>query len=68
MAQLLAKWQHPVASSEALDVLYWAMCSTLHRIVPVAIEIASDFPAFFVLLIFLLPISVADNHVTVIII
>jgi hypothetical protein len=45
----LARWRHPVASSEAQDVLHWAMCPTLHRRIHMAIEIASDSPAFFVI-------------------
>jgi len=36
----LARWRHPVASSEAQDVLHWEMRP--------AIETASDSPAFFV--------------------
>jgi hypothetical protein len=38
--QALARWHHPVASSEAQDVLYWAMRPALHRRIPMAIEIA----------------------------
>jgi hypothetical protein len=47
--QALARWQHPVASSEALDVLHWAMHPGLHRPIPMVIEVASDLPAFFVI-------------------
>ena len=47
--QALARWRHPVASSEALDVLYWAMCPALYRCIAMAIEIAIDLPAFFVI-------------------
>jgi hypothetical protein len=43
-AQALARWQHPVASSDALDVLYQAMCPTLNRCITMAIKIASDLP------------------------
>ena len=38
-AQALAQWWHTVASSEALDVLYRAMCPVLYRCI-MAIEIA----------------------------
>jgi hypothetical protein len=31
LATILAKWWHPVASSEALNLLYWAMCAVLYR-------------------------------------
>jgi hypothetical protein len=47
-AQALARWQHPVASSEALDVLHWAMHPALHRCICMVIEVASNLPAFFV--------------------
>jgi hypothetical protein len=45
-AQALARWQHPVASSEALDMLYWAMRPASYRCIAMAIEIASDLPIF----------------------
>ena len=40
MAQALAQWRHPVASSEALDVLYQGMHPALYRCIAMAIEIA----------------------------
>jgi hypothetical protein len=46
-AQALAQWLHPVASSEALDVLYRAMCPASYRCIAMAIEIVVDLPAFF---------------------
>jgi hypothetical protein len=54
-AQALARWQHPVAPSEALDVLYRAMRPASYRRIHMAIEIASDSPAFFVVADSLLP-------------
>jgi hypothetical protein len=47
-AQALAQWRHPVASNEALDVLYRAMRPASYRCIVMAIEIAIDLPAFFV--------------------
>jgi hypothetical protein len=47
-AQALARWRHPVASSEALDVLYRAMRPASYRCIVMAIEIAIDSSAFFV--------------------
>jgi hypothetical protein len=49
-AQALARWWHPVAvvSSEALDVLHWAMRPASYRCITMAIEIVVDLPAFFV--------------------
>jgi hypothetical protein len=58
-AQALAQWQHPVASSEALDVLYQAMRPALYRCIAMAIKIASDLPSFLSLPISLLPTTVA---------
>ena len=51
----LARWQHPVASSEARDVLYWVMCPASYRYICMAIEITSELPAFFVIADLLLP-------------
>jgi hypothetical protein len=47
-AQALARWLHPVASSEALDVLHRAMRPALYRCIAMAIEIVVDLTAFFV--------------------
>jgi hypothetical protein len=38
---LLAQWRHPVASSEALDLLHWAMCVVTYRHIAMAIKMAS---------------------------
>ena len=48
MAQALDQWQHQVALSEVPDVLHWTMYPTLYRCTCMAIDIASDLPAFFV--------------------
>jgi len=45
-AQALARWRHPVASSEALDVLNWAMRLASYRCIAMAIEIVVNLPAF----------------------
>jgi hypothetical protein len=45
-AQVLDQWRHPVASSEALDVLYRAMFPALYRCIAMAIQIASNLPLF----------------------
>jgi hypothetical protein len=58
-AQALARWQHPVAPSEALDVLYWAMRPASYHCIRMAIEIASDLRAFFVVAFSLLPTNIA---------
>jgi hypothetical protein len=49
-AQTLNQWRHPVASSEALDVLHRAMRPALYRRIRKKIEITRDLPAFFCLL------------------
>jgi len=58
-AQALNRWQHPVASSEALDVLHRLMCPALYRCIRMAIEIASNLPTFFVVVNMLLPTNIA---------
>ena len=55
----LDQWQHPVALSEALDMLYWEMCPVLYCCIAMAIEIAIDSPAFFVAVDSLLPTTIA---------
>jgi hypothetical protein len=47
-AQALAQWRHPVASSEALDVLHRVMRLASYGCIAMAIEITSDSSAFFV--------------------
>jgi len=54
-AQALAQWWHPVAQSEALDVLYQAMHPAWCRRICMAIEITSDSTEFFVVANSLLP-------------
>jgi hypothetical protein len=56
--QALAQWRHLVASSEAQDVLNWAMHPTLYRRICMMIEITSIFPALFVVIDSVL----AHNH------
>ena len=57
--QALDQWRHPVASSEALDVLHRAISPASYRRIRMAIEIASDSPAFFVVADSLLPTNIA---------
>jgi hypothetical protein len=47
LAAILAQWWRPVASSEALDLLYWVMCAVLYWCTATAIEMASKVGAFF---------------------
>jgi hypothetical protein len=46
-AQTLARWRHPVASSEAWDVLHWAICPALYCLICMATKIASNLRVFF---------------------
>ena len=57
--QELDRWRHPVASSEAQDVLHRAMRPALYRCITMAIEIAIDSPAFFGAVDLLLPTTIA---------
>jgi len=57
--QALDQRQHPVASSETLDVLHQPMWPALYRRIRMAIEIASDLPAFFVVVYTVLPATIA---------
>jgi hypothetical protein len=59
--QELARWRHPVASSEALDVLHRAMRPAWHRRIRMVIEIVVNLPAFFVVLISLLATTISSR-------
>jgi len=58
-AQALARWWHPVASGEALDVPYRAMRPLSYRCIAMALEIASNLPSFLLSPISLSPTTVA---------
>jgi hypothetical protein len=58
-AQALARWLHPMASSEAPDVIHRAMRPALYHCIVMAIKIASDSPAFFVAVDLLSPTTIA---------
>jgi hypothetical protein len=48
MAQVLAQWRHPVASSESLDVLHNVMCLALYHRIAMVFKTASNLPTFIV--------------------
>jgi len=58
-AQALARRRHPVASSEALDVLHRAMRPASYRCIAMATEIVVDLPEFFVASILLLATTIS---------
>jgi hypothetical protein len=41
LAAILAQWRHPVASSEALDLLHQVICAVTYRRITMAIKTAS---------------------------
>ena len=61
----LTRWRHPVASSEAMDVLHQLIRPASYCRIRMAIEIASNLPAFFVIANSLLPTNIANNIVIV---
>jgi hypothetical protein len=52
VAAILARWQHPEASSEALDLLYWAMRAALYRRIAMTIKTASKLVYVFIVVLF----------------
>jgi hypothetical protein len=54
-----ARWRHPVALSEALNVLHRAIRPTLYRRIRMTIEIVVDLPDFFAALISLLATTIS---------
>jgi len=57
--QALTRWRHPLASSEALDVLHRVMRLASYRCIAMAIEIVVDLPAFLLLPISLLATTIS---------
>jgi hypothetical protein len=58
-AQALTRWLHPVALSEAPDVIYRAMRPASYHCITMANEIAIDSPAFFVAVDLFSPTTIA---------
>ena len=58
-ARRIARWRHPVASSEALVVPHRAMHLASYRCIAMAIEIARDSSSFFVAVNSLSPTTIA---------
>jgi hypothetical protein len=58
-AQALDQYRHPVALSEALDMLHQAMRPASYNDIRMAIEIDRDLPTFFVVVDSLLPTTIA---------
>jgi hypothetical protein len=46
LAAILAQWWHPVAYSEALDLLHWAICTVLYWRTTMAIKMVSKVGVF----------------------
>ncbi len=55
---ILARWQHPVASSEALDLLHWAIHTVTYRRIAMAIKMAT-FLEVYLLIVVCLPVALA---------
>jgi hypothetical protein len=58
----LAQWRHPLALSEALDVLHRAMRPASHRRIHMVVEIVVKLPAFFVVSISLLATTISSRQ------
>jgi hypothetical protein len=48
LEQVLGQWKHQVASCEALDVLYQAICTVMYWGIAMAMKIASKVGVFFI--------------------
>jgi hypothetical protein len=53
LERILARWRHPVASKESLDIRHRAMRDVSYRRTATAIEMASKVGAFFVVVVFI---------------
>ena len=58
-AAILARWWQPVASVEALNLLYPAMCTVSYRHIAMASETASKLGTFFTVVLFAVALAAA---------
>jgi len=61
MGRILARSRHSVASTVALDLPYWAMCSALYRLTRLTLEMAREAGACFSVVEFISCITVAKR-------
>jgi hypothetical protein len=54
-------WQQPVASVEALNLLYWAMRTVLYWRIPMARETARKLGTFFIIVLFAVALAAAGG-------
>ncbi len=58
---ILTQWQHPVASSKALDLLHWGMHAVTYQCIAMAIETASFL--VYLLIVVCSPVALAATGV-----
>ncbi len=56
---VLAQWRHPVASSEVLNLLHWAICAASCRRTATTIEMARKVGVFFIVVLFAVALAAA---------
>ena len=56
---ILTRWQRPVASSKALDLLHRAMHAITYRRIAMAIKTATFLGVFYLLIVVCLPVALA---------
>ncbi len=61
LERILARWRRPVASIESLDIRHWAMRAVSYRRTAMAIEMASEVGAFFVVVVFIETMAAAGE-------
>jgi hypothetical protein len=59
LAAILTKWRHPLASTKALSLFYWAMHAVLYRRTSVDIKMARKVGPFFVVVLFAVALASA---------
>jgi hypothetical protein len=59
LAAIITQWQHPVASTKALDLLHWAMRAVSYRRTAMAIKMAIKVGQFFVLVLVVVALAAA---------
>jgi hypothetical protein len=60
LATILARWQQPTSSVEALNLLYWAMRVAFYQRITIASKPASKLGTFFIVVLFAVTLAAAE--------
>jgi hypothetical protein len=60
LKQILTQWRCPVASSEAIDLLHWAIRAVSYHCITIAIKTASKVGVFFIIVLLFIALGMSS--------